>query len=218
MNIQRTMVLLMGGMAMSQPVLAEEKNWYVTAELGLNLLGDQDLDYRVDGALVDTVQAGFGAGFAGGARVGRYLNDRWRLEGEVLYRTSSLDNVSVMDLGASTGGDFSSLGYGLSALYEFNWFGSERYRSYVGAGVVFIQEIDIDFEIGGVETSFETDDIAGQLQAGVRIGGGERWFADLGVRYLAASSVDLELPADGGQVIRADYDPLTITLGAGWRF
>ena len=196
---------------------ADDSRWYVTADLGVNFLGSEDLAYR-DGTTTGNASADFDPSFAGGATVGWRVNDRWRLEGELMYRRNEMDDITLPGVGASTEGDFASLSLGASALYDFNLFGNEDVTSFVGAGVVFVQEIDIDFEVGGQETSFETDDIGFQVQFGARYDFGERWFLDARVRYLALSGVELEFPSDTSRIVEADYAPLTVSAGIGYRF
>lgn len=198
---------------------ASAQDWYVSADLGLNLLGDQTLTYE-DGTGTPGTRndAGFDPSFAAGGRVGRYFGERFRLEGELMYRTNGLEDVTVQGLGEATDGNYASLGIGLSALVDFNLFGSDRYRTYLGAGIVLIEEIDIDFTIDGQETSFQTNEVAAQLQAGVRYDTGDRWFVDVGLRYLISDDVALERPDNALQRVTAGYDPLTITAGVGLRF
>lgn len=207
------------GLAASLPLVAaaDDSRWYVTADVGMNVLGSEDLAYR-DGAASGSAEADFDPSFAGGGTVGWRLNDRWRLEGEVMYRRNEMDDLTLPGVGASTGGDFASLSLGASALYDFDLFDSENVTTFVGAGVVFVQEIDIDFEIGAQETSFETDDIGFQVQFGARYDFGERWFLDTRVRYLALSGVEMEFPADTSRIVESDYAPLTVTAGIGYRF
>ena len=194
-----------------------ESRWYATADLGFGVLGSESLDYR-DGATRSSAEADFDPSFAGGATLGWRLNDRWRLEGELMYRRNDLKDLTLTGVGTSTGGDFASLSLGASALYEFDLFGSPSVTSFVGAGVVLVQEIDIDFEVGGAETSFESDELGLQLQFGARYDFGDRWFADARVRYLMVSGAELEFPDDTARIIEADYAPLTITAGIGYRF
>lgn len=89
---------------------------------------------------------------------------------------------------------------------------------YAGIGLVYLQEIDIDFEAGGRETSFETDDIAFQLKFGGRYDLSDRWFIEGGAAYLAASGIEMEFPADRSQTIESDYNHWSASLGIGWRF
>ncbi len=206
-------VLLAG----AAPAQAEERRWYATLDAGIGFLGTEDLNYR--DALTDvTGEADFDASFTGGGTLGYRLNDRWRVEGEIVYRTNELSDVTLPGLGTFSAGDFSSLGIGASVIRDFDLFGNPAVNSYVGAGVVFLQEIDIDFETAGAETSFETDDVGFQLQAGARYELSSRLFVNAGVRYLLAQGIEMEFPADTSRIVEADYSPLTVTAGVGWRF
>lgn len=204
-------------LACAAPAQADDSRWYATLDAGIGFLGSEDLNYR-DATTNVTGEADFDASFTGGGTVGYRLNDDWRIEGEIFYRTNELSDVDLGELGTFGEGDFSSLGIGASAIRDFDLFGSPKVKSYVGAGVVFLQEIDIDFETAGTETSFETDDIAFQLQAGARYELSDRLFLNAGVRYLVASGVEMEFPADTSRIVEADYSPLTVTAGIGWRF
>ena len=194
-----------------------DNRFYATGVAGISFLGSEDITYR-DSMINTTEEADFDASFTGGGTLGYYFNDNWRVEGEIMYRRNDLKDITVDGIGAATEGDFASLGFGLSALYEFNLFGDERVKSYAGAGVVFVQEIDIDFEIDGQETSFETDDVGFQVQFGARYDISDNLFVDAGVRYLALSGAELEFPADTTRIIESDYSPLSVSVGVGWRF
>jgi opacity protein-like surface antigen len=207
----------LGLLATPSAAHADDSRWYATLDAGIGFLGSEDLNYR-DATTDVTAEADFDASFTGGATVGYRLNDAWRVEGEIMYRTNELSDVTLPGLGTFGEGDFSSVGIGASVIRDFDLFGSPRAKSYVGAGVVFVQEIDIDFEAAGAETSFETDDVALQLQAGVRYDLGDRLFLDAGLRYLTASGVEMEFPEDTSRIVEADYSPLTVTAGIGWRF
>lgn len=217
MNTHRKALGLALALTTSIPALADDSRWYVTADVGLNILGSEDLAYR-DGTTTGSAEADFDPSFAGGGTVGWRINDQWRLEGEVMYRRNEMDDITLAGVGTSTEGDFASLSLGASALYDFNLFGSEDVTSFVGAGVVFVQEIDIDFEVNGQETSFETDDIGFQVQFGARYDFGDRWFVSARVRYLMLSGVELEFPSDTSRIVEADYAPLTVSAGIGYRF
>lgn len=106
----------------------------------------------------------------------------------------------------------------MNALYEFDLFGSPRGRTYLGAGVVALTEVDIDFETSSGERSFSGDDTALQLLAGVRYDLGERWYLDLGLRRMRASSLRLDGEGETSGVVRTDYAPWAATVGIGWYF
>ena len=203
---------------LSAPAFAEpEHRFYATGVVGVGFLDSDDINYR-DGAVDSTAKADFDPSFTGGVTAGYRLNESWRVEGEVLYRRNDLKDVTLDGIGVSTGGDLASLSLGLSALYDFRPFDNERLRGYVGAGVAFVQEIDIDFEVSGAETSFETDDVGFQVQLGGRYDLKDNMFLDVGVRYLTLSGAKLEFPAETTRVVEADYSPITVSAGLGWRF
>ena len=196
---------------------ADDDKYYATGNIGIGFLGSEDLTYS-DSVLTATSEADFDASFAGGGTFGYYLSDNWRVEGEVMYRRNDMKDITLGGVGTSTGGDFASLSLAVSALYEFQLTDNPRLKTYVGAGVAFVQEIDIDFEIDSAETSFETDETGLQLQAGARYDLNDRLFVDLTARYLTVSGAKLEFPADTSRTIESDYSPLTLSLGLGWRF
>ncbi len=196
---------------------ADDDKYYVTGNIGVGFLGSEDLTYS-DSVLTATSEADFDASFAGGGTFGYYLTDNWRVEGEVMYRRNDMKDITLGGVGTSTGGDFASLSLGVNALYEFQLTDNPRLKAYVGAGVAFVQEIDIDFEIDSAETSFETDETGLQLQAGARYDLNERLFLDFTARYLAVSGAKMEFPSDSSRTVEADYSPLTLSLGLGWRF
>ncbi|MEM9403533.1 MAG: porin family protein [Pseudomonadota bacterium] len=211
------MMLFAISMLIGNPALAEDDRYYVTGNVGIGFLGSEDLTYS-DSALTATAEADFDASFSGGGTFGYYLTDNWRLEGELMYRRNDMKDITLGGVGTSTGGDFASLSLGVSALYEFQPTDNPRLKTYVGAGFAFVQEIDIDFEVNAMETSFETDETGLQLQAGARYDLGDRLFLDLTARYLTVSGARLEFPADTSRSVESDYSPLTLSLGLGWRF
>ena len=120
--------------------------------------------------------------------------------------------------GPSGDGNYASTSVAINALREFDLFGSSRARTYVGLGAVYATEIDVDFESGGVERSFSGSGTGVQALLGARYALGERAFVDAGVRYLLVSGAELD--GEEGVVgrIKADYEPLAVTLSFGWRF
>lgn len=195
---------------------AAESGWYAGVLTGVTGQSDQTL--RLEGAAPESGKAGFSSGFLSGAAVGYRFGSGWRLETEFAYQSVDRDGPVFRAASLQGEGNYASTGFALNALYEFDLFGSPRARSYVGAGVVALTEVDIDFETAAGERSFSGDDTALQLLAGVRYDLGERWYLDLGLRQLRASSLRLE--GEGSTIgrVRGDYRPWAVTLGAGWRF
>ena len=216
-HLALTMAFALSSSLIATNALADDDKFYATGNIGIGFLSSEDLTYS-DSALTATSEADFDASFAGGGTFGYYWTDNWRVEGEVMYRRNDMKDITLGGVGASTGGDFASLSFGVSALYEFQPTDNPRLKTYVGAGFAFVQEIDIDFEIDSAETSFETDETGLQLQAGARYDVNDRMFVDLTARYLTVSGAKLEFPADTSRTIKSDYSPLTLSLGLGWRF
>jgi len=67
------------------------------------------------------------------------------------------DGVRLADGGSLPSGNYASTGVALNGLYSFNLFGREEVRTYVGLGVAWLTEVDIDFEQGGEEVSYSGD-------------------------------------------------------------
>lgn len=214
-----TIVVLVSGVALMGPAEADEADrFYASASVGAGSLSSAKLTFS-DGVDTSTANGKYEASFVGGGALGYRFDNGWTLEGELTYRRNELDPVSLAGLGNFSGGDFASLGFGLNALYRFNIGSSGKLQGYAGPGLVYFQEIDIDFDDGGrQEISFESDDTAWQFKLGGRYDFSERWFVDAAATYLVASGVRMELPADPSQTIESDYDHLTLSLGVGWRF
>ncbi len=192
-------------------------NGYANARLGLNSLGDQTVSYP-DSITTSAASAEFDGGFLAGGSVGYQFGDSWRLEGELIYRTSEPDRIDLPGVDVFTEGDYSSLTFGANGYYDFNLFGSDKARAHAGAGIAWLQAIDTDFEQNGIEQSFSSDDLGFQLILGARYNLGERWTLDAEARYLAATGIDMTGEDGAGGSVSADYDPLSLTVGFGWQF
>lgn len=204
--------------ASAVPALAEDKPWYTSATVGVGSLESGSLVYRTanDSATAD---ADFSASFAGGGTLGYSFDNGWSLEGEIMYRRNELDPVDFGALGSFEEGDFASLAFGINALYRFNFGDSGKWSAYAGPGIVYFQEIDIDFDNAGQqEISFESDDTALQLKLGTRYNRSNRLFFDASATYLAGSNVEMSLPSDSSEVVEADYNHWALSVGVGWRF
>lgn len=202
------------------PVLAsaaEQAHWYATANLGANFMSDQTVSLSGDGP-ARSGEASLSTGLLSGAAVGRAFNRNFRAEGEFIYQSVEHDGVPLAAPRTLGSGNFASTALALNGLYTFNLFGREEVRTYVGLGVAWLTEVDIDFEQGGREVSYSGDDVGVQLLAGARYDLGERWFIDAGLRYLSAGEVRMDGEGATTGQLRADYEPWSATLGIGWKF
>ena len=213
MHYTRTAVAC-GLLFASTGALADQ--WYVAGNLGVTSQGDQTI--TIGGSdFIGIGEASFDQGFNGGGAFGYIFSERWRLEGDIQYVTTPIDVADVPGLGEFTSGDFSSLGLGINGYFQFPLL-NEFTTAYVGAGVTWLQEVDIDFADMNGESSYSTDDIAYQFIVGMRFDVDDRWYGMADVRYLTASDLSLEGEAGAPGTITADYEPLTLTFGIGYRF
>lgn len=194
-----------------------EASFYATATAGLARQSDQRIDYT-SGTQSGSADAPLGNGLLVGGAVGRRFANRWRAEFEFMYQSVDRDALTLPGTNITGDGNHASTSVALNALYEFDWLGSPRVRTYVGAGLVYLTEVDIDFEAAGVERSFSGDDTGWQVLAGARYDFSPQLFFDVGLRYLVASGVKYD--GEDGAVGRllSDYEPLAISASIGWRF
>jgi len=218
-SVRRTAATLMSTVLfVAATANAQESRWYVAGNVGIGNLSSTSLTFS-DGSISSSDSVSFDASFAGGATLGYQITDRFSLEGELAYRRNEFGQTELPGLGTFTGGDFASLGFGVSALYRFPIGQSGKLSGYIGPGYVYLQEIDIDFDDAGQqEISFESDDGGFQLKLGGRYDISDRWFIEAGATYFAGGSITMELPADSSQTIAADYDHWSASIGAGIRF
>jgi len=196
---------------------ADEAHWYATANVGANFMSNQSVSLTGDGP-TRSGDASLSNGLLTGAAVGRAFSRSFRAEAEFVYQSVDHDGVRLADGGSLPSGNFASTALALNGLYSFNMFRREEVRTYVGLGVAWLTEVDIDFEQGGQERSYSGDGFGLQLLAGARYEIGEQWFLDAGLRYLTAGEVTMDGEGAANGRVRTDYEPWSATIGIGWRF
>lgn len=196
---------------------ADEAGLYATALFGLANQSDQSLAFSGGGAARSADAALDRGGLAGGA-LGWDFGNGWCIEGEFAYQSVDSEVVGFAAPAPNGSGNFASTSVALNALYHVDLFGSPRTTTYVGAGLVRLTEVDIDFDTAAGERSYSGSGNGFQLLFGARYALGGNWYLDAGLRWLRASSVELE--GEDGAVgrIDADYEPWAATVGVGWRF
>lgn len=196
---------------------ADDAHWYATGILGANFMSDKTLKFSGPDA-AGSADTSLDAGLLTGAAIGYAFNRHWRVEAEFTYQSVDHDGVDLGDGGSLPSGNYASTALALNGLYSFNAFGSEKVRTYVGAGVAWLTEVDIDFERGGDEQSYSGDGVGLQLLGGARYDLGEHLFLDAGLRYLTAGEIEMDGEGRNSGRIKADYDPWAVTVAVGWRF
>ena len=123
-------------------------HWYATGTLGAAFSSSQTLDYSSPAGAA-SASASFDPGLLAGGAVGYAFNPSWRVEGEFIYQSVEHDGVDLAGIGSLPSGNYASTGLALNGFYSFNAFGSDKVRTYIGAGLAWLTEVDIDFEQGG---------------------------------------------------------------------
>jgi opacity protein-like surface antigen len=192
------------------------RTWYAKASFGQGLLFDGDLD-RSAGPVSGDGDGEYAAGAYFGGGLGYDLDPRWSLEIDFVYRSNDLDRATFGGTTAATNGDFASTVVSFSALRRFAT--ETRVRPYVGAGLAYVTEIDIDLVDGGGETSFSDSGLGAQLMVGVEWELTEHVALYAEARYLQAFDVDMgpEVATTPGR-IAGDYAHLGVALGVAIGF
>lgn len=217
MNHRLTLVYLLLTV-LPHTVLAEEtRGWFLRGYAGYSHLGNQNADSRGIGAGDSSGDVELDGGYTAGAGLGYRYSDRWSAEFAWEYRSHDskldLDNGERYD-----DGNYASNTFWLNGFRHFPWSG--RWQPYVGAGIGYIEEIDIDLDRSGEgERSFSDDGyVTWQAFAGVDYQMSERWDLQAEVRYSYLDDVDLDEEGGSGRLDGLDYDPVTFQLGVVYRF
>lgn len=197
---------------------AKASGWSVVPHLGLSLMQDQNLNLEGFGAGQDgraelSLDSGFAAGLS--ARY-HYSDSRWVSEFGWEYRSNDA-KITASDGSQLPGGNYASNIFYLNGRYRL--VESQPITPWLGLGVLWTQEVDLDSENTAGERSFsDSGSIGYQLMAGVDYDLSERIYLTGEIRYSTQSGIDLNEENGTGAVTGIDYQPLTMSLGFGYRF
>lgn len=208
-------LLLVGFSQLSHTTLAADAGWFAKPYVGASLLSDTD-GSRVD-QITQDLDVESDTGFLAGLGVGYRYNDNWAAEIAWEYRTN--DSETIFADGTRFGdGNYASNIFYLNGYYYFEAKG--RWQPYVGAGLGWTQEIDLDLEALGPEQSFSGDgDVALQVFGGAEYHLSDRLYLNMEIRYSRLTSIDLDAESGAlGAIVDLDYTPLTFGAGLTYRF
>jgi len=183
---------------------------YVKPIFGLSQMSDQVA--RVDGAGLANgpVKLGIDPGFNAGLLLGYRTKSNWAFEVGWEYRSNDTEIV-LADGQRLSDGNYASNQFFLNGLYFFA--SRSRWEPYVGAGLLWGQEIDIDLEGDGFEQSFDGQgDIGVQVFAGLNYKLSNAWSVGGELRYGRTTGIDL------GVLKGLEYAPTTLQVGLTYRF
>lgn len=200
------------------PAWAADEGWSVVPYVGLSQLGDQspditDADDIVDGGLDIAIDSGFTAGL--GVRYD-YADSRWTSEFGWEYRSNDAQTTTA-DGSVLPDGNYASNVFYVNGRYALT--DGNRWTPWVGSGLTWIQEVDLDSEDAEGERSFADGGSVGfQVMAGADVDLNERIYLTGELRYASQTGLDLDEENGDGRVNDIDYQPITLGLGVGVRF
>jgi opacity protein-like surface antigen len=193
-------------------------NFYLKPHAGISMVQDNDFGQSGVAAAGATGDGAYDTGWAAGLGFGYRYGNGWSAEIDWEYRTNDNDSIAFSDATRFGDGNLASNILYLNGYYTFEP-GNASWRPFVGAGLGWVQEIDLDLESGGSETSYSGDgDIAWQLMAGVETDLAEDWRLQGELRYSRVSGVDLDEEGGSGRISDLDYEAWTIGVAVVYDF
>lgn len=204
----------------SHAAQAETNRFYGKLSGGVTFLGDQDFKQTGVAGAGATGTGEYSEGWLAGGALGYRFTDNWAAELAWDYRTNGVDKTTFTDGTTFNDGDFASNIFFLNGYYRFDPVMQTKFRPYLGAGIGWVQEIDMDLQnAGGTETSYSADgEFAAQIIAGVEYPIAQNWDLSTELRYMNVSGIDLEQEGGNARINDVDYDPFTIAVGVTYNF
>lgn len=192
-------------------------SWFIKPYAGLSNMSDlSGYGENIDDMTGNT-DINLGSGFVAGLSGGYYYNDNIAVELGWEYRSNESE-TTIANTSNYPDGNYASNTFYLNGLYHFSK--SSNWQPYVGAGLIWMQEVDIDLELGGTELSYSGDGDTGfQVLAGMNYHINKDWFIQLEARYTSITDIDLSGEEDATGIISGlDYEPTTLQLGIIYQF
>jgi outer membrane protein W len=194
----------------------EAPGLYANVYLGPSRLSSTGLTESrpAGGRIGDNAKFDGGIGFGGA--VGYRYGNGWAAEVAWDYRRHGLKSVG----GTPVDGDYASNTLFVNGYYRLPKWGA--IRPFIGAGLGWTQEIDIDIERNGRELSYSrSGGVAFQAILGGEFELSSRWSLVGDVRWMRVGSRDFKAEgaaADGTLTGQLKYQPISLNLGLTYRF
>ena len=199
------------------PLSVQAQGWFIKSHIGLSQMSDLTGNGQSIAGESGRAEVALDSGFNAGLGGGYWWNDHIAMELGWEYRSNG--SQTEIDGGATyPEGNYASNTFYLNGLYHFSSNG--KWQPYVGAGLVWVQEVDIDLEGDGNELSYSGDGDTGyQVLAGVNYRLNQDWWLQFEGRYTSNSDLTLEAEdSSGGKFSDFDYQPVTLQVGLAYRF
>jgi opacity protein-like surface antigen len=214
-------LLCLGLMPATALAQAESKGFYASIYGQYSQIGSSTFSELGPSGFGSGLRAEFGGGMGLGGDIGYRYGNGWAAEIEWNYRSHSLDELRQGGAIRARDGDFASNIVLVNGLRRFST--NSPWTPYVGAGVGWVQEIDIDIKpsAGGAERGYSKgSEFAAQFIAGVEYAITPAWRLTADTRYMRVGSVrlDNETGNAGGSVSSLKYNPISVQVGVRYSF
>ena len=198
------------------PAMATD-TWFVRPYVGLSQMSDLSSDFSNIDGLSGDADIDLDTGFTGGIGIGYRYTDRVAVEFGWEYRSNDSE-TTLNDISEFDDGNYASNIFYLNGHYQFEK--NDKWQPYVGAGLTWVEEIDIDLERNGDELSYSGDgDVGYQVFAGINYDLNQTWKLQSELRYGSITDIDLEGEGnDVGEFDSIDYETTTLQIGLVYDF
>jgi outer membrane protein W len=199
----------------SLSVAAQDKaGLYVTAYGGSSKLASTNFTESRTAMATLNGKGDFGGGTGLGGAIGQRYGNGWAAELAWDYRSHKLNSIG----GVPVTGDFASTTAFLNGYYRFQKMG--MVRPFVGAGLGYVTELDIDLGRGGSEQQYSRrGGLATQVIVGGEVDLSDRWSVSADLRWSNMGSRSFK-SANAGSALGGTpkYQPASFNLGLTYRF
>jgi outer membrane protein W len=207
--------LLVGAFAVSLAATAQDKpGLYLNVYGGSSSLASTTLTESRTALGVLEGQAKFGSGMGAGGAFGYRYGNGFAAEVAWDYRGHDIKRIG----NTAVDGDFASTVLFVNGYYRFDKVGAVR--PFVGAGLGYITEIDIDITRGAVEQEYSRrGGLALQAMVGGEVDLTDAWSLTGDLRWTRLNTGAFKSTNPGAAVLnKPKYQPVSLNVGLTYRF
>lgn len=212
-----TVLFTLGGLLAHAPGVhaqTEPKGFYASVYAQASRLGSTRFDEFGNAGFGTGLEASFKTGMGLGGDLGYRYGNGWAAEIEWNWRRHDPSTLRRASTTLASEGDFASNIIFVNALRRF--IGQRGgWTPYLGAGIGWVQEIDLDLNTGATDRAWSRQGRFGvQLIGGAEIPLSASWRLTADVRLLRVGGV--ELPAEEGatgRLAQPRYNPVSAQVG-----
>lgn len=197
------------------PVAAQDRSGlYVSAYGGSSSLASTNLSASRTSLPTLTGKGSFGSGIGLGGAFGYRYGNGWAAELAWDYRSHDVKRIG----GTPVQGDFASTTAFINGYYRFQKVG--MVRPFVGAGLGYVTEIDMDLRRDGSEQEYSRrGGLAVQAILGGEVELTDRWSVSADLRWSQMGSGSFKSTSAGATLSgKPKYQPTSVNLGVSYRF